>query len=258
MTDSTLMFDLSGKTAVVTGAARGHGPAIARALAQAGAQLVVVDTHVASVARSIRNAGGLALAMNIDLTCTEELDEMVTKTVKAFGNIDILVNNADMDQGGEYLPQALPLETWKQVLDINLNGAFYCTQSIGRQMIAQGNGGKIIHVASISGLVVNRIQGQHSLAFCVSQAGIIMLTKVLAVEWAEHGIGVNAIAPGYFQDTAHAPAKSPGARALTEDIPMGRLGAPEDLAGAVMYLASDASNFVTGHVLLVDGGYTVW
>ena len=257
MSDSAALFDLTGKTAVVAGAAQGHGPAIARALAQAGAQLVVVDKGVGRVARSIRNAGGLVLAMDANLTSAEDLDNMVSKTVKAFNHIDILVNNADMDQGSEYQPEDLPHETWSRVLDVNLNGAFYCTQSIGRQMIAQGNGGKIIHIASISGLVVNRIQGVHPLSYCVSQAGIIMLTKVLAVEWAKHGIGVNAIAPGYFQDAEQA-GESSGEASLTDDIPVGRLGAPQDLAGAVMYLASDASSFVTGHVLRVDGGYTVW
>jgi NAD(P)-dependent dehydrogenase (short-subunit alcohol dehydrogenase family) len=242
---------------VITGAAQGHGPAIAAALAHAGARLAVVGQGVTSLARSLRNAGGLVLAMDADLTSSAELDEMVARTVKAFGRIDILVNNADMDQGSEFQPEELPHDIWNRVLDTNLNGAFFCTQAIGRQMIAQGHGGRVIHIASISGLVVNRVRDKHPLAYCVSQAGIIMLTKVLAVEWAQYRIGVNAIAPGYFQgDTLEREIASP--HTLTADIPMQRLGGPQDLAGAVMYLASDASSFVTGHVLLVDGGYTVW
>jgi len=253
------LFDLTGKTALVTGAARGLGRAMATALADAGANLVVVDVNAAgaeTVAEELRQTGCGAIAIRVDVTDTQDLQRMVEQVVDEFEHIDILVNNAGINRGGEFPPENLPHEVWSDVLNVNLSGVFLCAQIVGRQMIQQG-GGKIINMASISGVVVNRLTDRHPLPYCVSKAGVIMLTKVLAVEWAQHGIQINAIAPTYIRTEMIHP--DPKVRQeMIDDIPMKRLGEPEDLAGTVVYLASDASNFVTGHVLLVDGGYTAW
>jgi NAD(P)-dependent dehydrogenase (short-subunit alcohol dehydrogenase family) len=254
------LFDLAGKTAVVTGAARGLGRAMALALAGAGARVCVADRNAdgaAQVAGEIQALGRPALALQCEVADAASVQNMIEATVAALEGVDILVNNAGINRGGEFPPEQLSQEIWDAVLQVNLTGVFLCATAVGRWMIERGRPGKIINMASISGLVVNRLTDRHPLPYCVSKAGVIMLTKVLAVEWAKHHINVNAIAPTYFRTEMIHP--DPDIRAeMVRDTPMRRLGEPEDLAGSVLYLATSASDFVTGHTLFVDGGYTVW
>jgi NAD(P)-dependent dehydrogenase (short-subunit alcohol dehydrogenase family) len=253
------LFDLTGQVAVVTGAARGLGNMMAAALAEAGARLVIADINgpgAQGASAALYSSGHEALPSTVDIAQPDDVDRMVQETLDAYGRIDILVNNAGIHIGGDSLPENLKLDDWNVMLDVNLTGVLLCAQAVGRQMIRQG-GGKIINMASMSGMIVNRLTGRHPLAYSVTKAGVIMLTKVLAVEWAKYKINVNAIAPTYFKTEMLSP--DPKLRAeMVDAIPMGRLGEPTDLAGTVVYLASEASNFVTGHVLLVDGGYTAW
>ena len=253
------LFDLTDRVALVTGAARGLGQAMATALAEAGARLVIADINnpgAQDAAAVLQSSGHDALSLTVDVTRPADVDRMVQETLGAYGRIDVLVNNAGIGRGGEFPPEDLDLHIWDTVLAVNLTGVFLCAQAVGRQMIHQG-GGKIINMASMSGIIVNRLTDRHPLPYCVSKAGVIMLTKVLAVEWAKHSINVNAIAPTFFNTEMLHPDPKIQAE-MVNAIPMGRLGEPTDLAGTVVYLASDASNFVTGHVLLVDGGYTAW
>jgi NAD(P)-dependent dehydrogenase (short-subunit alcohol dehydrogenase family) len=253
------LFDLTDQVALVTGAARGLGQAMATALAEAGARLVIADINgpgAQAAVAALQSSGHDALPLTVDVAQPPDVDRTVHEALSVYGRIDILVNNAGIHRGGDSLPEDLDLNDWNVMLDVNLTGVFLCAQAVGRQMIRQG-GGKIINMASMSGIIVNRLTGRHPLAYSVTKAGVIMLTKVLAVEWAKHNINVNAIAPTYFKTEMLNP--DPKIRAeMVNDIPMGRLGELADLAGTVVYLASEASNFVTGHVLLVDGGYTAW
>ena len=253
------MFDLREKVAIVTGAGRGLGKAMALALAEAGADIVCTDVNNESAektAEEIRRLNRKALAFKVDITLQEDIEKMAGESVKELKHIDILVNNAGIHIGGEFPPEELDKKYWDKTLDVNLTGTFICSQIIGRQMIKQ-KAGKIINIASMSGLVVNRLTNRHPLSYCVSKAGVIMLTKVLAVEWAKHNINVNAIAPTYIE-TAILNPDPEIQKEMVQDIPLGRLGKADDLKGAIVYLASGASDFITGHTLMVDGGYTAW
>lgn len=253
------MFDLHGKMAVVTGAAQGLGEVMALALAEAGADIVCVDMNIEGVrktAKAVKKHKSRAFPLKVDISSQEDIKRMVKTAIRKFGRIDILVNNAGIHIGGDFPPEKLYRKFWDRTLEVNLTGTFLCSQAVGRQMIEQKKG-KIINIASMSGIVVNRLSNRHPLSYCVSKAGVIMLTKVLAAEWAKYNITVNSIAPAYMKTAILHP--SPEIRAeMVRDIPTGRLGKPEDLKGAVVYLASEESNFVTGHTLFVDGGYTVW
>ena len=253
------LFDLTNRVALATGAARGLGRAMATALAEAGARLVIADINgpgAQAAAAELQASGHDALPLTVDVTQPADVDRMVQETLRAYGRIDVLLNNAGINYGGEFPPEDLGQCIWDEILAVNLTGVFLCAQAVGRQMIRQGRG-KIINMASMSGIIVQRLTDRHPLPYCVSKAGVIMLTKVLAVEWANHNINVNAIAPTFFKTEILYPDPKIQAE-MVDSIPMGRLGEPAELAGTVVYLASEASNFVTGHVLLVDGGYTVW
>lgn len=252
-------FSLEGKVAVITGAGRGLGESMANALANAGADIVSADIDektAESTAQDIKRIGRRSLSAKVDVTKYSEIEKMAEKTIKKFGRIDILVNNAGFSKGGDYAPEDLSRELWDKVMDVNLNGLFMCSQVVGKQMIKQKKG-KIINIASISAFVVNRMTGKLPFAYCVSKAAVVMLTKVLAVAWAKYNINVNAIAPTYFETPMSnlGPVRT---KEICEMTPMGRFGRPEELAGTVVYLASRASDFVTGHTVLVDGGYTLW
>ena len=252
-------FSLEGRVAIVTGAGRGLGEAMSKALAQAGADLVIAELDESTgenTAHDIEKLGRKAVSLKIDVTSADDIQRLTETTIKEFGKIDILVNNAGYSKGGDYLPQDLPRELWDKVIDINLNGVFLCSQTIGKQMIAQKRG-KIINIASINAFVVNKITGKLPFAYCVSKAGVVMLTKVLATAWAKHNINVNSIAPTYFE-TPMSDLGPVRTKEIEEMTPMGRFGKPEELDGTIVYLASDASDFVTGHTLVVDGGYTLW
>ncbi|MHC4247848.1 MAG: SDR family NAD(P)-dependent oxidoreductase [Planctomycetota bacterium] len=249
-------FSLEGRAAVVTGGSRGLGRGIARGLHEAGARVLLVARHekkLASAARSLDPEGeGTAVACPGDITKPEDVDRMFARAREAFGRVDILVNSAGVNlrkPAVEYTP-----EEWDYVVDTNLKAAFFLSTKAARLMIDAGRGGKILHVASLAsavGLPTNIPP------YTASKGGLALLVKALAGEWAVAGICVNAIGPGYFATALTAPLlEKPELRdALLARIPMRRFGAPADLAGAAVFLCSSASDYVTGQVLYVDGGY---
>jgi 2-deoxy-D-gluconate 3-dehydrogenase len=245
-------FSLSGKSALVTGSSRGLGAAIAVALAEAGANVAVHgSTTPPQAARNcVEAAGAQSIALAGDVGEREVCARLVEETVRAFGTIDILVNNAGIIRRSPAVEQSE--EDWKAIIDINLSSVFRLTQHAGRLMLAQGSG-KIINIASLlsfqGGILVP--------AYAAAKGGVAQLTRAFANEWAAHGINVNAIAPGYMdtdntEALRHNPVRS---RQILERVPAGRWGKPEDLAGAAVFLASPASDYVHGHVLVVDGGW---
>ncbi|HID55101.1 TPA: SDR family oxidoreductase [Candidatus Poribacteria bacterium] len=248
------LFSIEGEIAFVTGGGRGIGKVFCKTLAEAGADVVVVDIDpdtASQTAREIEEMGRAALAVKADVTRSEEVDRAVQMSLDRFGRIDILVNNAGIciHENAEDMTD----QQWNAVMDVNLKGVFYCCRAVGRVMMRQG-GGKIVNVASMSALIVNRPQNQVS--YNASKAGVVMLTRSLAVEWAQYGIRVNAISPGYM--LTEMTRKVSHMFPLWEPmVPMKRLGEPEELRGALLFLVSDASSYVTGHNLIVDGGYTL-
>jgi 2-dehydro-3-deoxy-D-gluconate 5-dehydrogenase len=247
---------VSGKTALVTGAGSGLGRAIALALAEAGADVAITELpsrleNARAVAASIRALGRKAQVVKLDVTSVKNIGRAVSEVAKEFSQIDILVNNAGIN-----IPkQALEVteEDWDRVLDVNLKGVFFCAQAVGREMVRRGSG-KIINIASQNGVV-----GYHDrAAYCSSKAGVVNLTRVLAIEWAPHQVNVNAVAPTFVLTplTEKMFANPVFSDEIHRRIPLGRLGKPEDVVGAVVFLASPAADLITGHTLLVDGGWT--
>jgi NAD(P)-dependent dehydrogenase (short-subunit alcohol dehydrogenase family) len=249
------LFDLTGKTAIVTGGATGIGRQMAGALADLGASLVLCgrnEERCADVAEELSAAyGGRCLGLRCDVTDPDEVEAMAAATRGAYGRIDILVNNAGTAWGGP--AETTPLRGWQKVVDVNLTGVFLCAQAVGRVMIAQRSG-KIVNIASITGLRGEPPEVLDAIAYSSTKGAVIAFTRDLAWKWARHGIGVNAIAPGWFPSDLSRPVLERAGERLTDGIPMGRLGGDGDLRGAVAYLASAASDYVTGHTLVVDGG----
>jgi NAD(P)-dependent dehydrogenase (short-subunit alcohol dehydrogenase family) len=249
-------FDLSGKVAVVTGGNTGLGEAFANALAEVGANVVLAArTRERSevVAAEIKASGGEAIAVDMDVTEPDQVERMLDEVTERSGPVDVLVNNAGVCY---HRPAAeVPREEWLDTFEVNVHGLWYCAQTIGKQMIERG-GGAIVNIGSISAMIVNRPQWQP--AYNASKAAVHQLTKSLAAEWAPYNVRVNALAPGYVK-TAMAPVDRPEFRRhWIEDAPMQRYAMPEELGPSLVYLASDASSFMTGSVLVVDGGYTLW
>jgi len=253
-------FSLAGRVAVVTGGARGLGLEMMRALARAGADVVALDVldELARTAaeQTTRDFGVRARSHRVDVTDAAEVEETIAMIEAEFGRIDVLVAAAGVADLAA--AEDMSIAAWRRVIDINLTGVFLCAQAAGRRMLDRQRG-SIILIASMSGQVVNRPQKQ--VAYNVSKAGVIMLTKSLATEWAPHHVRVNALAPGYFR-TAMTDELLAANKPLRDEweslIPVGRMGVPSELAGSVVYLASDASSYMTGHTLVIDGGYTVW
>lgn len=250
-------FRLDGKTALVTGGGQGIGRAFALALAEAGADVAIVDINretAAQVADEIRTMGRRSLAIVADVTRKEDVESMVERVVNEWGYLDIGVNNAGVGSWAD--AEEMSEEEWDRILGINLKGVFLCAQTEARVMIPQG-GGRIINTASMSASIVNRPQNQ--VAYNASKAGVLHLTRSMAAEWASHNITVNTISPGYMRTPL---IKSPEVAEMVpfwqEQIPMGRIGEVADLQGAVVFLASEAANYITGHDLVIDGGYCVW
>ena len=249
------LFDLSGKVAIVTGAGRGLGRTMALGLAQHGADIVAVSRTVAEVeklAAEVTALGRKALALKVDTSVKADVDRMVTRTVETWGRIDVLVNNAGID----IIKPAVDYTEaeWDQILDINLKGYFLCAQAVGRQMIKQRRG-SILMNSSIAG----SIGVKWLVPYASAKGGVNQLTRTLAVEWARDGVRVNVFAPGYFEnvmqgaENIHNEEKE---RHIREWTAMGRRGRAEELIGPVVFLASDASSYVTGQILMVDGGWT--
>jgi 2-deoxy-D-gluconate 3-dehydrogenase len=244
-------FSLDGKIALVTGASRGLGDAMALALADAGADLVVhASTPPAVTARRIVERGRRAAALGADLADRRAMDRLAQDAIGAFGRIDILVNNAGTIKRQPAAEHSD--EYWDTVIEVNLSSLFRLSRAIGAHMLERGSG-KIVNVASLLAF-----QGGITVpGYAAAKGAVAQLTKALANEWAPRGINVNAIAPGYIatDNTAALRADPVRSRQILERIPAGRWGAPEDLAGAAVFLASSASNYVNGHVLVVDGGW---
>ena len=250
------LFDLTGKVALVTGAGRGLGRTMALALAAAGADIVATArtaSEIESLAAEVRGLGRRALALTADSTDAAAVEAVVARAVEGLGQIDILVNNAGINVRKPVLE--LSEGEYRSVLETNLVGSFHWARAAGRRMVAQ-RAGKVINISSIMGRVVLANQA----AYASSKGGVEQLTKVLAVEWAPFNVQVNAIGPTYFETDLTKPLfEDPERKAFIEGrTPAGRWGQPHELAGAVIFLASGASDFVTGHTLMVDGGWTAW
>lgn len=249
-------FSLTGRTALVTGATRGLGHAFATALAEAGADIVVHGRDQAaaeSVAAEIRELGRTATVVLGDLSTSAGVDAVVAEATEKVGEVDVLVNNA----GACIHRPALEVtdEEWAHVMDTNVTALWRMSRSIGAQMVARGSG-TIVNVGSISAMIVNRPQFQP--AYNASKAAVHQLTKSLAAEWAPKGVRVNAIAPGYIK-TDMSPVDEPQYRRMwIEDSAQQRYATPDELGPAMVFLASDASSFVSGSVLVIDGGYTLF
>ncbi len=246
------LFDLSGSTAIVTGCNTGLGQGMALALAQAGADIVGVNRSDASVTRAgVEAAGRRYVGVAANLSSTADIPAIVAKSVSAFGRIDILVNNAGTIRRADALE--LTERDWDEVIDVNLKTVFFLSQAVARQFVAQGEGGKIINIASM----LSFQGGIRVASYTASKSGVVGLTRLLACEWAKRRINVNAIAPGYMEtnNTAVLRADAERNRAIVARIPADRWGVPGDLAGAVVFLASSASDYVHGHTLAVDGGW---
>lgn len=250
-------MDLTGKVSIITGGLQGLGLAMAKALAECGSNIVIADMNDQNsdqLIGSFREQYGIeALYVKVNVTNEEQVVNMVSQVTQHFGKIDVLVNNA----GIAYVENAeeMSYDAFKRVIDVNLNGAFLVAREVGKQMIKQ-QGGSIINISSMSGMIVNTPQNQCS--YNASKAGVIMLTKSLAVEWAKHNIRVNTIAPGYMNTVMnhnYVDSRPATLEKWLELTPMHRLGEPEELGGAAVFLASNASTFITGAVINADGGY---
>lgn len=245
-------FDLSEKVAIVTGGSRGLGKAMALGLANAGAHIVISDLlDTKETVSLIKDIGRESIGLKVDVTKSTDIDMMVKETLNQFYNIDILVNNAGIVKSAP--TESMNEEDWNKIISVNLTGEFLCAQAVGNQMIKQKHG-RIINIASVAGM----LGSAQSAAYCASKAGIILLTKTLAIEWGKYGINVNAICPGVFlTDMTESYLKDPGfAQMMKTRVPLNRHGQPEELAGVVVFLASKASTYITGHTLVVDGGWT--
>jgi len=245
------MFDLSGRVAIVTGANTGIGQGLAIGLANAGADVALVGrTPADESAEKVRAAGRKAVIIDADLSTIAPVEDVVGRTVAELGGLDILVNNAGIIRRADALE--FSEEDWDAVIDTNLKSVFFLSQAAARHMVQQGKG-KIINIASM----LSFQGGIRVPSYTASKSGVAGLTKLLANEWASKGINVNAIAPGYIatNNTAALQADEVRNRQILERIPVGRWGKPSDLAGAAVFLASDASDYVNGHILAVDGGW---
>jgi NAD(P)-dependent dehydrogenase (short-subunit alcohol dehydrogenase family) len=250
------LFDLSGKVAIVTGGGSGIGRQMAGALAELGADLVLCARKVErceAAAAELAELGVRTLALRCDVREQDEVRAVVERTVSELGGVDVLVNNAGTAWGAP--AEDTPLEGWQKVIDVNLTGVFLCSQAAGRVMIERG-GGSIVNIASVAGLRGSPPGPMDAIAYNASKGGVLSFTRDLAQKWARHGIRVNAIAPGWFPSELSKVVLERGGDRLVEGIPLRRFGGPDDLKGAVAYLASAASAYVTGQTLIVDGGQT--
>jgi len=245
------LFDLKGRTAVITGASRGLGKAMAIGLAKNGAHVVITDVlDTTDAVEEIKQFDDQAIGLNVDITNASDVEKMVKKTVDLFGSIDVLVNNAGILKTAN--AEDFSEEDWKQVIEVNLTGLFLCAKTAGKQMIKQKSG-KIINISSIAGL-----SGYASSApYSASKAGVISLTKTLAAEWGKHNVIVNAVCPGVFAtDMTEDYLKDEQFQNMIQsNVPLGRYAEPEEIIGTIVYLASNASDYMTGHSLVIDGGW---
>lgn len=252
------LFDLSGRTAIVTGGGGGLGLQMATALAEQGANLVLCarkeERCVDAAARLERDFGVRAIGLRCDVRDGDRIDAVVAETVDRFGSIDVLVNNSGATWGASVLD--MPDEAWQKVMDINVTGVFRFTRSAGRVMIEQGRG-SVVNVASVTAFQGARADTVDAIGYSTSKGAIVSFTRDLAVKWAPHNVRVNALAPGWFPSDMSKGTLSAVGGQLLDRIPLGRFGEPSEVKGATAFLASAASSYVTGSTLFVDGGQTV-
>ncbi|MBW2561773.1 MAG: 3-oxoacyl-ACP reductase FabG [Deltaproteobacteria bacterium] len=248
---------LKDKVAIVTGASKGIGKAIAEAYAREGASVVLASRSLNVLetnAQEIKQAGGEAMAVSVDIRKVESINDLVKKTVDRYGRLDLLVNNAGITMGGP--SEDLAPEDWRMALETDLFGVFFASQAAARIMMPQGGGG-IINISSVNGILA----APRRAAYCASKAAVNGLTKVLAIEWADRKIRVNAIAPGYVRTELVQDVIDKGAislDAILRRTPQGRIGEVEDIAGLAVYMASDESSYMTGSIVNIDGGWAAY
>jgi len=251
------LFDLSGRVAIVTGGGSGIGRQMAEALAELGADVVLCarrPERCEQAAEELAALGVRSLGLRCDVSDRAEVDALVARTLAEFGRLDVVVNNAGTTWGAPAVEH--PLEAWNRVLAVNLTGVFLVSQAAARAMIDRGEGGRIVNVASTAALGALPPELMDAVAYTAAKGGVVSLTRDLAVKWARHGIRVNALAPGWFPSEMSQALLQRKAEGLLARIPLRRFGGPDDLKGAVAFLASAASGFVTGQVVVVDGGQT--
>jgi NAD(P)-dependent dehydrogenase (short-subunit alcohol dehydrogenase family) len=250
------LFNLSGRVAIVTGGSRGLGEEMAEGMAEAGASLMLCARREEWLTPTVARFKGLGIrteGMVADVAKPADVQAVVDKTMAAFGQVDILVNNAGITWGER--PEAMPFDKWQKVLDVNLTGAFLFAQAAGREMLKRQYG-RIINVASIAGLYAS-VRGPHYAGYSATKAGLMGLTRELAASWGRDNIRVNAIAPGFFHSRLADPAIPLAEPSIKASCPIPRVGAAGELKGVAVFLAADASNYITGQVIVVDGGRTI-
>lgn len=258
MANRDTLFDITGKTAIVTGASSGLGAVFSNILGERGANVVLTarrTERLEEVAGNIIKGGGKAIAVSCDVGDAAQVKQMVATAAEHFGRVDILVNNAGTAGDGGPVPERLPDELFEQTVRVNLLGTWYCCREVGERMLRDGKGGSIINIASIVGLGG---QQNHPPAYLATKAAVINLTRTLACSWGDRGVRVNCIAPGWFPSEMTEPYFAAPAffERIKGQAALRRVGDPSELAGALLLLASNASSFMTGHTLVVDGGYS--
>jgi NAD(P)-dependent dehydrogenase (short-subunit alcohol dehydrogenase family) len=250
------LFDLTGRVAIVTGGSRGLGQEMAEGLAEAGAKLMLCarrEEWLTPTVIEMRRRGFHVESALCDVSRPDDVQAVVDKTVAAFGQVDILVNNAGVSWG--QAPENMPLEKWRMVLDANLTGAFLFSQAAGREMLKRQYG-RIINIASVAGLR-GAVNGPYYAGYAASKAGLMGLTRELATSWGRQNIRVNAIAPGFFHSRLADAVIPIAEQSIKQFSPIPRVGAAGELKGVAVFLASDASNYITGQVIVVDGGQSI-
>jgi len=258
MTTVKQLMSLEGRVSVVTGGATGLGLQMARALAEAGSNVVVCSRKLENceqAAATLEKLGVKALGLACDVTKPDQVEAVKDATLKTFGRVDVLINNS----GRAWVapPEEMPLDRWQQIMDLNTTAPFICSQIFGREMIKQKRG-KIINIASIAGLQGRNPRAYSSIVYSTSKGALVNFTRDLAIKWAQHNIHVNCICPGFFVTPINQKLFEQNAEPILREIPLGRTGGENDLKGIAVLLASDASNFMTGAIIPVDGGTVAW
>lgn len=253
------LYRLDGKVAIVTGGGRGLGASFAEALADGGASVVLCSRKVEAceqVKQAIEAKGARALALACDVTRPGDVQLVVEAAQETFGGIDILVNNSGATWGAP--PEEMPLDKFEWVMQVNVTGTFLMSQAVGKTMITRGKGGTIINIASVAGLGGGRPLYIQTVGYNTSKAAVLNMTRDLATSWARYGITVNAIAPGWFPTKMSQALLDRYQEQMLADIPLKRFGKPEEIQGVVLFLASPAAAYITGQVIVVDGGSSAW